>query len=118
MMAAKAHAILFASPLRNRQPSVTESPVLSPDRETCMSAAREFVDFWITNSVHADEQMVSRRGREAVLKLADRLLVAANYQGFDKQQVEAEIGDIYAYIRARIDSQNVGETARLRLDGQ
>ena len=25
---------------------------------------------------------------------------------------------IYAYIRARIDSENVHETARLRLDGQ
>jgi hypothetical protein len=38
--------------------------------------------------------------------------VAANYQGFSKQQVEAEIGDICAY------TQNVSETARLRLDGQ
>jgi hypothetical protein len=47
-----------------------------------------------------------------VVKLADRLVVAANYQGFSKQQVEAEIGDICAY------TQNVSETARLRLDGQ
>jgi hypothetical protein len=83
-----------------------------------MSAAREFVEFWLTNSVHADEQMVSRRGREDILKLADRLVVAASYQGFSQQQVEAEIGDIYAYIRARIDRQNVSETTRLRLDGQ
>jgi hypothetical protein len=83
-----------------------------------MSAAREFVDYWISNSVHADEQMVSRRGSEAVLKLADRLMVAASYQGFARQQVEAEIGDIYVYIRARIDRQNVGETAHLGLDGQ
>jgi hypothetical protein len=83
-----------------------------------MAAAREFVDFWLTNSVHADEQMVSRRGREEILKLADRLVVAASYQGFSKQQVEAEIGDIYAYIRASIDTQNVSETTRLRLDEQ
>jgi hypothetical protein len=83
-----------------------------------MTDIREFVDFWLTNSVHADEQMVGRRGREAVVKLADRLVVAANYQGFSKQQVEAEIGDICAYIRASIDTQNVSETARLRLDGQ
>jgi hypothetical protein len=83
-----------------------------------MSAAREFVEFWLTNSVHADEQMVSRRGREDIQKLADRLVVAAGYQGFSQQQVEAEIGDIYAYIRARIDRQNASETTRLRLDGQ
>jgi hypothetical protein len=99
--------------------SVTESPSCSRligGRE--MPAVREFVDFWLTNSVHADEQMVGRRGREDILKLADRFAVAANCQGFTKQQIEAEIGDIYAYIRARIDSENVHETARLRLDGQ
>ena len=83
-----------------------------------MPAVREFVDFWLTNSVHADEQMVGRRGREDIVKLADRFAVAANCQGFTRQQIEAEIGDIYAYIRARIDSENVHETARLRLDGQ
>jgi hypothetical protein len=83
-----------------------------------MIDVREFVDFWLTNSVHADEPMVGRRGREAVVKLADRLVMAAHYQGFTKQQIEAEIGDIYAYIRASIDTQNVSETARLRLDGQ
>jgi hypothetical protein len=83
-----------------------------------MPAVREFVDFWLTNSVHADEQMVGRRGREDILKLADRFAVAANGQGFTRQQIEAEIGDIYAFIRARIDSENVHETTRLRLDGQ
>jgi hypothetical protein len=69
-----------------------------------MTAAREFVDFWLENSVHADEQMVARRGREDVLKLTDRLIVAANRQGFTKQQMEAEIGDLYSYIRNSIDN--------------
>ena len=81
-----------------------------------MTAAREFADFWLTNSVHADEQMVNRRGREDILKLVDRFAVAANYQGFTTQQIEAEIGDIFAYIRASIDSQNVSETARIKMD--
>jgi hypothetical protein len=49
---------------------------------------------------------------------ADRLVAAAKYQGFTKQQMKAEIGDICGYIRARIDTQNVSETASLRLDGQ
>jgi hypothetical protein len=83
-----------------------------------MTAVREFADFWLANSVHADEQMVSRRGREDILKLADRFAVAANYQGFTKKQIEAEIGDIYAYIRGSIDTQNVSETARIKLDGR
>jgi len=83
-----------------------------------MSDARDFVDFWITNSVHSDEQMSHRRGREVIQKLADRLEVAAKDQGFTKGQLEAEIGDLFSYIRARVDAQNVSETARLRLDGQ
>src|ERR1700722_19441063 len=81
------------------------------------STAKEFVEFWLQNSVHADEQMTGRRGREAILKLADRLVVAANYQGFSNQQIEEEIGDIYTYIRTSIDAKNAIETTRLRFDG-
>jgi hypothetical protein len=81
------------------------------------SAAKEFIEFWLQNSVHADEQMVGRRGREAILKLADRLVVAAGHQGFSKQQIDAEIGDICTHIRASVDAKNSSETTRLRLDG-
>jgi len=83
-----------------------------------MTAVREFVDFWFTNSVHPDEQLSARRRREGVQGLADRLVIAANGQGLTQEQIEAEIGDIYAYIRVSIHSQNVIETARLKLDGQ
>ena len=83
-----------------------------------MTAARIFVEFWLTNSVHPDEQMVSHRRREAVQGLADQLISAARDQGLDQSQIEAEIGDIYDYIRASIDSQNGSEAARLKLDGQ
>jgi hypothetical protein len=51
-----------------------------------------------------------------VQTLADKLIRAAKDQGFAQDQVEAEIGDIYAYIRASIDTQNVDETARLKKD--
>ncbi|HEY0331651.1 MAG TPA: hypothetical protein VGC77_21440 [Rhodopseudomonas sp.] len=67
--------------------------------------------------MHADEQMSSRRGREQIQQLADRLIAAANEQG-TQAQIEAEIGNIFAYIRSRVDSKNVRETARLKLDGQ
>lgn len=83
-----------------------------------MTAARTFVEFWLTNSVHADEEMSSRRRREAIQGLADQLIFAAKDQGLDQAQIEAEIGDIYAYIRTSINSQNVSETARLKLDGR
>jgi hypothetical protein len=83
-----------------------------------MTAAREFVDFWFTNSVHPDEQLSARRRRGSVQELADKLMVAASGQGLTREQIEAEIGDIYAYIRTGIDFQNVTETARLKLNGQ
>jgi hypothetical protein len=83
-----------------------------------MTAAREFVDFWFTNCVHPDEQLSARRRREGVQGLADKLVIAANGQGLTQEQIEAEIGDIYAYIRAGINSQNTSEAARLKLDGQ
>jgi hypothetical protein len=83
-----------------------------------MTAAREFVDFWFTNSVHPDEQLSARRRREGVQGLADQLVIAASGQGLTREQIEAEIGDIYAYIRTGIDFQNVTETARLKLNGQ
>ena len=83
-----------------------------------MTAAREFVDFWCTNSVHPDEQLSARRRRGSVQELADKLVIAANGQGLTQQQIEAEIGNIYDHIRTGITSQNVTETARLKLDGQ
>jgi hypothetical protein len=65
-----------------------------------MASAKEFVDFWLENSVHPDEQISLRRGREAVQRLADNLVRAAEEQGFSKAQIEAEIGDLYTFIRA------------------
>ena len=49
--------------------------------------------------------------------LADKMIRATKDQGFAQDQMEAEIGDIYAYIRASIDTQNVDATARLGRDG-
>ena len=79
-----------------------------------MATAKEFVEFWLENSVHPDEQFAVRRGRVEVQQLADNLVRAAEGQGFSKQQIEAELGgDIYEYIRASIDRQNKAEDQRL-----
>ena len=78
-----------------------------------MATVKEFVEFWLENSVHADEQLAARRGREDVERLVDNLVRAGEDQGFTKQQMEAELGgDLYAHIRASIDSQNKSEIKR------
>jgi hypothetical protein len=82
-----------------------------------VTQAREFADFWLKNSVHAAEQIVARRNRKAVPALADKMIRAAKDQGFAQDQMEAEIRDIYAYIKASIETQNINETAGLRRDG-
>jgi hypothetical protein len=79
-----------------------------------MVTAKEFVEFWLENSVHADERFGPRRGCEAVQHLADNLVRAAEVEGFTKQQMEAELGDeLTHYIRASIDRQNKAEDTRL-----
>ena len=84
-----------------------------------MATAKVFVEFWFENSVHADEQFGARRGRVEVDQLENNLVLAAEAQGFTRQQLEAELdGDLFAYIRASIDRLNAGETARVRRDGR
>jgi hypothetical protein len=79
-----------------------------------VATAKEFVEFWLQNSVHADERFGVRRGRESVQHLADNLVRAAEAEGFTKAQIKAELGgDIFAYIRTSIDRQNAQEDARI-----
>jgi hypothetical protein len=83
-----------------------------------VATIKEFVEFWLNNSVHADEQFSARRGHLEVEKLASNLVTAAEAQGFSRDQVEAELGgDIHGFIRNSIDSQNADETTRLKKDG-
>ena len=53
-----------------------------------MATAKEFVEFWLQNSVHADEQFGARRGRVEVDQLVDNLVRAAEAQGFTRQQLD------------------------------
>ena len=80
-----------------------------------MAIAKEFVDFWLENSVHADEQFGGRRGPVEIDLLVTNLVRAAENQGLTKKQIEEELGgDIHGFIRARIDRQNKSEENRLR----
>jgi hypothetical protein len=81
-----------------------------------VATPKEFVEFWLENSVHADEQYSPRRGRESVQRLADNLVIAAESQGFTQAQLEAEIGNLYDYIPAMIDQKNKTEDERLAKD--
>jgi hypothetical protein len=91
--------------------------MLTPGQGASVATAKEFIEFWLANSVHADEQDGVRRGRAEIDRLVENLVRAADAQGFTRKQMEDELGgDIHAFIRASIDRQNKSEDARRRKD--
>ncbi|MGY2811906.1 hypothetical protein [Bradyrhizobium sp. USDA 4506] len=77
-----------------------------------MSKAREFVDFWIQNSVHAVEQYRTAGASQDVTELTERLLEAASGQGISEADLQAEIGEIPHYIAERLRAVNNAESER------
>ena len=78
-----------------------------------MSAkAREFIDFWIENSVHAAEQDGIAGGEQDVAELARRCAQAAKGQDISEADMQAEIGDVADYIRGRLKAANEAESDR------
>ena len=78
-----------------------------------MSAkAREFIDFWIENSVHAAEQYGNAGGEQDVTELACRCLQAAKGQGISGADMQAEVGDVADYIRGKLKAANKAESDR------
>jgi hypothetical protein len=82
--------------------------------EAPVATIRKSVDFWLENSVHADGQFGPGSSRADVQEMAQRLVRFAEGQGYTRQQIEAEIGDICGYIRAGIDRRSAGEIARFK----
>ncbi|WP_249144871.1 hypothetical protein [Bradyrhizobium lablabi] len=54
------------------------------------SKAREFIDFWIENSVHAVEQYRNVGASQDVTELTGRLIEAAKGQGISEFDLEAK----------------------------
>ncbi|MCP3395405.1 hypothetical protein NLM27_42565 [Bradyrhizobium sp. CCGB12] len=77
-----------------------------------MSKAREFVDFWTENSIHAVEQYRTAGASQDVAELSRRLIEAAKGQGISEADLQAEIGEIPDYIEDRLKAANDAERAR------
>lgn len=73
--------------------------------------AREFINFWILNSVHAAEL---QGAEQDVTELARRCVEMAHDQGLSKNDLEAEVGDLADYIRAKLRTANQAERDRPR----
>ncbi|WP_234683992.1 hypothetical protein [Bradyrhizobium monzae] len=80
-----------------------------------MSKAREFVDFWVENSIHAVEQYRTAGASQDVAELTQRLVEAAKGQGISEADLQAEIGEISDYIADRLKATNDAERERRKL---
>lgn len=77
-----------------------------------MSDIREYIDFWVENSIHAAEQYRAPGASQDVTELVRRCVEAAEGQGISKADMEAEIGDLAGYLREKLMAANKTETDR------
>lgn len=81
-------------------------------QENTVSKAREFVDFWTENSIHAVEQYRTAGASQDVAELRRSLVDAAKGQGVSEADLQAEIGEISNYIAERLKAVNRAERER------
>lgn len=74
--------------------------------------AREYIDFWIENSIHATEQFKSLGASQDVALLVERLIEGAKGQGITEQAMRDEVGDLTAYVKAKLATANQVERDR------
>lgn len=61
--------------------------------------AREFLDFWVENCIHAAEQYGTPGGSQDVAELARRCVEMAVQQGLTEQDLRDAADDITDYVR-------------------
>jgi hypothetical protein len=77
-----------------------------------MSKVREFIDYWIKNSVHAAEQYGTPGASQRASELAERCVEMAASQGLSRADLESEVGNLEDYIGAELERANQDEKAR------
>jgi hypothetical protein len=65
-----------------------------------VSKAREFLEFWIQNSVHPAEQRGVSGASQSPEELKARCIEIAGSQDLSLADLEAEDGDLYQHIEA------------------
>jgi hypothetical protein len=76
------------------------------------ATAKEFIDFWVANSVHAKLELGQVGSSQSADELARRLLEAANQLGLSSDDIVREIGDPAEYIKAKLHEFNIAESDR------
>jgi hypothetical protein len=77
-----------------------------------ISKAREFIDFWIQNSVHAADQFGTLGGSQDVAELTRRCIEMAKSEGITEKAMRDEVGDVADYIENKLKAANRAESGR------
>lgn len=77
-----------------------------------MTKARDYIDYWIENSIHATEQYGNAGGSQNVSDLARRLVDAAKGQGISEVAMTNEVGDLTEYLKNKLRTANKKENDR------
>jgi hypothetical protein len=76
------------------------------------TAIKDFIDFWVANSVHAKLELGQIGSSQSADELASRLLGDAEQQGLSPDEINREIGDPVKYIRDKLVEFNLAESER------
>lgn len=68
--------------------------------------AREFLDFWIENSVHAAAQHGTRGPEQDVSALTRRCVEMASSLGLTRATLDQQVGDLPTYIGQKLAAAN------------
>jgi hypothetical protein len=73
---------------------------------------KEFIDFWIENSVHAREESGMVGSSQNVGDLTLALVDAAAELGISQSRLIEEVGDLRAYVSTKLGDVNAAEKGR------
>jgi hypothetical protein len=76
------------------------------------SKAREYIDFWSENSLHAREQFRTVGASQDVTELVERLIEGAKGEGITEEALRAEVGDLAEFVRNKLKAVNKSESDR------
>jgi hypothetical protein len=77
-----------------------------------LPTAREFIEFWIQNSVHPAEQYGTPGASQDVAELTRRCVEMAKSEGITEKAIRDEVGELAQYIRGRLKAANKSESDR------
>ena len=74
--------------------------------------AREYINFWIENSVHAAEQFRAEGASQDAAELVRRLVEGAKGEGISEKALRDEVGDLTEYVTTKLRAANKAEEDR------